>query len=52
MHQFLFPAFPYFNDVQMMGASGRIFMSGTTEEMQKACEAIKKTLLKVKGRAR
>jgi len=40
------------NDVQMMGASGRIFMSGTTEEMQKACEAIKKTLLKVKGRAR
>ena len=40
------------NDVQMMGASGRIFMSGTTEEMQKACEAIKKTLLKVEGRAR
>jgi len=40
------------NDVQMMGASGRIFMSGTTEEMQKACEAIKKTLLKVKGRTR
>tara|TARA_B100000427_G_scaffold317479_1_gene313608 strand:- start:659 stop:1288 length:630 start_codon:yes stop_codon:yes gene_type:complete len=40
------------NDVQMMGASGRIFMSGTTEEMQKACEAIKNTLLKVEGRAR
>ena len=40
------------NDVQMMVASGRIFMSGTTEEMQKACEAIKNTLLKVEGRAR
>ena len=40
------------NDVQMMGASGRIFMSGTTEEMQKACEAIKNTLLKVEGRER
>jgi hypothetical protein len=40
------------NDVQMMGASGRIFMSGTTEEMQKACTAIKNTLLKVEGRAR
>ena len=40
------------NDVQMMGASGRMFMSGTTEEMQKACEAIKNTLLKVEGRAR
>jgi hypothetical protein len=40
------------NDVQMMGASGRIFMSGTTKDMEKACLAIEKTLLGVKGRAR
>ena len=40
------------NDVQMMGASGRIFMSGTTDEMQKARDAIKETLRKVKGRER
>ncbi len=38
------------NDVQMMGASGRIFMSGTTEDMQKARDAIINTLEKVKGR--
>lgn len=38
------------NDVQMMGASGRIFMSGTTENLKVAREAIGKTLDEVKGR--
>jgi hypothetical protein len=40
------------NDVQMMGASGRIFMSGSYEDMERAREAIRKTLKEVKGRAR
>ncbi len=39
------------NDVQMMGASGRIFMSGTTEDMEKARDAITRTLEAVKGRS-
>ena len=38
------------NDVQMMGASGRIFMSGTRAEMEKAQAAITRTLKAVKGR--
>jgi hypothetical protein len=38
------------NDVQMMGASGRIFMSGTTHDMVKARNAIIKTLKSVEGR--
>jgi len=38
------------NDVQMMGASGRIFMSGTHAEMAQARDAITKTLGAVKGR--
>ncbi len=38
------------NDVQMMGASGRIFMSGSTQEMQTARDAIISTLGAVKGR--
>ena len=38
------------NDVQMMGASGRIFMSGTTDDMVIARDAIIKTLKSVKGR--
>jgi len=38
------------NDVQMMGASGRIFMSGSTEDMEKARDAIIATLGAVKGR--
>jgi hypothetical protein len=38
------------NDVQMMGASGRIFMSGALPELRKAREAIAKTLESVKGR--
>ncbi len=38
------------NDVQMMGASGRVFMSGTTEEMETAHEAITATLQAIKGR--
>ena len=40
------------NDVQMMGASGRVFMSGTTEEMEKARDAITETLKKIKGRSK
>lgn len=40
------------NDVQMMGATGRIFMSGTTDEMKSAREAIITTLKAVKGRKR
>jgi hypothetical protein len=40
------------NDVQMMGASGRVFMSGSTEDMEKACDAITKTLKSIKGRAK
>ena len=39
------------NDVQMMGASGRVFMSGTTAEMKKARDAITKTLEAGEGRA-
>ena len=38
------------NDVQMMGASGRIFMSGSTKDIQKARDAITATLQAVKGR--
>ncbi len=38
------------NDVQMMGASGRIFMSGTHAEMALARDAITATLQAVKGR--
>ncbi len=38
------------NDVQMMGASGRIFMSGTHAEMARARDAITATLEAVKGR--
>jgi hypothetical protein len=36
--------------VQMMGASGRIFMSGTFTEMQKARERITEVLSNIKGR--
>lgn len=38
------------NDVQMMGASGRIFMSGTLTEMQTARERITEVLSNIKGR--
>jgi hypothetical protein len=38
------------NDVQMMSASGRIFMLGTTEDMRKARDAITTTLEAVVGR--
>ena len=38
------------NDVQMMGASGRVFMSGTTEELVMARDSIINTLASVKGR--
>lgn len=38
------------NDVQMMGATGRIFMSGTPEDMQTARDRITETLKAIKGR--
>jgi hypothetical protein len=38
------------NDVQMMGASGRIFMSGTVSDLKRARDAICMTLESVKGR--
>lgn len=38
------------NDVQMMGASGRIFMSGATADLEVAREAIRATLEAVEGR--
>lgn len=38
------------NDVQMMGVSGRIFMSGETQDLIKARDAITKTLSEVIGR--
>ena len=40
------------NDVQMMGVSGRVFMSGDVEELRKAQAAIKETLEAVRGRSR
>ena len=40
------------NDVQMMGASGRVFMSGTRAEMEAARDAIISTLEGVKGRGK
>lgn len=40
------------NDVQMMGVSGRIFMSGETNDLEKAREAITSTLDAVEGRRR
>ncbi|MEM7124602.1 MAG: microcompartment protein, partial [Pseudomonadota bacterium] len=38
------------NDVQMMGASGRIFMSGTTDDMIRARDTITNTLEAIEGR--
>lgn len=38
------------NDVQMMGASGRIFLPGTTDELEVARNAITNTLEAVVGR--
>jgi len=37
-------------DIQMMGASGRIFMSGETADLEKAQSMIEKTLRAIKGR--
>ena len=37
------------NDVQMMGVSGRVFISGSTSDLVKSKEAIIKTLKTVKG---
>lgn len=39
------------NDVQMMGATGRIFMSGTAEEMTVARDRITEVLNGIEGRA-
>ncbi|MCK1625243.1 microcompartment protein [Bradyrhizobium sp. 160] len=39
------------NDVQMMGATGRIFMSGTPDDMRIARDTISKKLAAIKGRA-
>ncbi|MEY8828686.1 microcompartment protein [Sedimentitalea sp. XS_ASV28] len=39
------------NDVQMMGATGRVFMSGRLEDMQVARDRITATLSEIKGRS-
>lgn len=39
------------NDVQMMGASGRVFMSGEADDLVKARDAITATLQAVEGRS-
>lgn len=39
------------NDVQMMGASGRVFMSGTLEEMTRARDRITEVLDGIEGRS-
>lgn len=39
------------NDVQMMGATGRIFMSGSPEDMKTARDRITDVLKKIKGRS-
>ncbi len=39
------------NDVQMMGASGRIFMSGSVKDMETARDRITDILTKIKGRS-
>ena len=38
------------NDVQMMGVSGRIFMSGTVADLEIARTAINRVLESVQGR--
>ena len=38
------------NDIQMMGASGRIFMSGDMADLERARDTITETLKKIKGR--
>jgi hypothetical protein len=39
------------NDVQMMGATGRVFMSGSLEDMKIASDKITETLNNIKGRS-
>ncbi len=39
------------NDVQMMGATGRVFMSGSLADMQIARDRITETLSEIKGRS-
>ena len=38
-------------DVQMIGASGRIFMSGETSSLERARKRIDETLAAIEGRA-
>lgn len=40
------------NDVQMMGATGRIFMSGSLADMQTARDTISRKLKSIKGRSK
>lgn len=40
------------NDVQMMGVSGRVFMSGTEDDLNKARDSIITTLNAVEGRSK
>ncbi|RMD62489.1 MAG: microcompartment protein [Alphaproteobacteria bacterium] len=37
-------------DIQMMGASGRVFMAGTTDDLRRAQDRIARTLAAIKGR--
>lgn len=39
-------------DIQMMGATGRVFMAGTTDDLKTAQAAIDKTLQGIKGRGK
>ncbi len=39
-------------DIQMMGATGRVFMAGTTDDLKIAQAAIDRTLQRIKGRAK
>ncbi len=39
-------------DIQMMGATGRVFMAGSTSDLKIAQQAIKKTLQGIKGRSK
>ncbi|NQV46406.1 MAG: microcompartment protein [Rhodospirillaceae bacterium] len=39
-------------DIQMMGATGRVFMAGSTSDLKIAQQAIEKTLQGIKGRSK
>ena len=38
-------------DIQMMGASGRVFLAGARDALRRARAAIERTLLEIEGRA-